>query len=136
MLRRGRVGRCYPAQPAGTGDRPAARSDGVLRRRRPLALQLYVAARDELLIWRGPDSLALLQPPGGKRSPHAAPGWRLAVLRTLARQRDSVVLIVPALLLLGAAGIAALLVTAGGGRTVGLFRCAGRAWGRSCSSWC
>lgn len=94
---------------------------GVLRRRGPLALQLYVAARDELLIWRGEDSLALLQPPGEKRSPHAAPGWRLAVLRTLARQWDSVVFIAPAVLLLGAAGIAALIVAAGGGRTVGLF---------------
>ena len=42
---------------------------GVLRGRGPLPLLLYVAARDGRLIWRGPDSVALLQPPGpAKRS--------------------------------------------------------------------
>jgi nucleoside phosphorylase len=94
---------------------------GILRRRGPLALQLYVAARDELLVWRGTDSLALLQPPGDKASPHAAPGGRLAVLRTLARNWDSAVFFLPAVLMLGAAALGALIVAAGGGRTVGLF---------------
>jgi nucleoside phosphorylase len=94
---------------------------GVIRRRGPLALQLYVAARDQLLVWRGPESLALLQTPAEKRSPLAAPGWRLGVLRILVRHWDTVLFAGPATLLLGVAGVAALVVAGGGGRTAGLF---------------
>ncbi|MCY1139347.1 hypothetical protein OWR29_15210 [Actinoplanes sp. Pm04-4] len=94
---------------------------GLLRRRGPLALQLYVAARDNLLVWQGPDSLALLQPPAEKRSPLTAPGLRLGVLRALVRQWDTILYAGPALLLLGGAGVAALAVAGGAGRDVGLL---------------
>lgn len=94
---------------------------GLIRRRGPIALQLYVAACDELLIWQGPDSLALLQPPAERRSPVAAPGAYLAVLRTLVRHWDTVLFVTPAVVLLAAAGVAALVVAGGGGPVAGLF---------------
>jgi nucleoside phosphorylase len=94
---------------------------GVLRRRGPLALQLYVAARDHLLIWQGPDSLALLQPPAEKISPLAAPGLRLGVLRRLVRGWDTFLFAGPAGLLLAGAGLAALALAAGVGRYAGVI---------------
>jgi nucleoside phosphorylase len=46
---------------------------GVLRARPPLALQLYSAARDGRLVWRGPGALALLEPPAGARVGRGGP---------------------------------------------------------------
>ncbi|MEU4160177.1 hypothetical protein [Actinoplanes sp. NPDC026670] len=94
---------------------------GVIRRRGPIALQLYVAARDELLIWREPDSLALLRPPAEGRSPRTAPGTWLSVLRQLERKWDTVLFAGPALGLLAAGGVAALVVAGGGGPVAVLF---------------
>ncbi|MBG0562201.1 hypothetical protein [Actinoplanes aureus] len=38
---------------------------GLTRDRAPLPVQIYAAARQGTLIWRSPDSFALLRPPGG-----------------------------------------------------------------------
>lgn len=93
---------------------------GLVRRRGPVALQLYVAARDHLLVWRGSDSLAMLQPPTEKISPLAAPGVRLAVLRFTVRNWETVVFVGPSGLLLLGAGASALALTVGAGGATGV----------------
>lgn len=86
---------------------------GVLRGRGPLSLLLYVAAADGRLVWRGPDSLALLQPPAD-----APMGRGRPVLRLLVRQWDVLVFTVPPAVLLLIALLAALLHTATGARVL------------------
>ncbi|GAA0551134.1 hypothetical protein GCM10010172_36700 [Paractinoplanes ferrugineus] len=78
-----------------------------------MSLLLYVSAADGTLVWRGPDSLALLQPPGDRPRKPATGGPRTAFLRLLVRHWDVAVLAVPTTVLLGLAGVAAALVAAG-----------------------
>ncbi|MFC4145114.1 hypothetical protein ACFO0M_02490 [Micromonospora mangrovi] len=89
---------------------------GIIRSRGPLPLMLYVAARDGRLVWNGPESLAILQPPGDIALP-AVGGLRLGVLRRLARAWDITLFAVPPALMLVGAALAALwhVTTAGTG---------------------
>ncbi|MDR7277341.1 phosphorylase family protein [Catenuloplanes atrovinosus] len=73
---------------------------GIVRGRGPLPVLLYAAALDGRLVWRGPDSLALLQPPGGRRRPVPGGGARLALIRLVERHWDALLYGVPPLLLL------------------------------------
>ncbi|WFE59400.1 hypothetical protein [Micromonospora sp. WMMD712] len=82
---------------------------GLIRSRGPLSLLLYVAAREGRLVWRDPESFALLQPPGDTALPVAG-GLRLALLRRLVRHWDTVLFAGPAALLLAVAGLATLLL--------------------------
>ena len=86
---------------------------GIVRSRGPLSLLLYVAAIDGLLVWRGPDSLALLQPPGDRPRKPSVGGVRMTLLRRLARSWDTMIFGVPPAVLLVLAGVAAALVAAG-----------------------
>ena len=51
------------------------RSLGFSRTRAPISLQLYRAAGDGRLVWRGPDSFAMLQRPADRRAKGS--GWAL-----------------------------------------------------------
>ncbi|MEW2429760.1 hypothetical protein AB0877_17255 [Micromonospora sp. NPDC047644] len=96
---------------------------GVFRRRGPLPLLLYVSAREGRLVWRNPDSLALLQPPGDVTQP-AAGGLRLSLLRLLVRGWEGLLFAVPPALMLAGSGLAALALLrtgAPGTGTVGLL---------------
>ncbi len=86
---------------------------GVVRSRGPLSLVLYVAGGDGLLVWRSPESLTVLQPPGDQRRRPMATGWRAWLLRLAARQWDLVVFITPIVVLSVLTCGAALLVGAG-----------------------
>ncbi|MBO4210180.1 5'-methylthioadenosine/S-adenosylhomocysteine nucleosidase family protein [Micromonospora echinofusca] len=59
-----RLRRAEHGRQAAAAARPRS-VNGVLRTRAPLAVMLYLAAREERLVWRGPDSFALLEPPVG-----------------------------------------------------------------------
>ncbi|TYB38201.1 hypothetical protein FXF50_11130 [Micromonospora sp. AP08] len=83
----------------------------MIRGRAPLAILLYTAARDGRLVWRNPDSLALLRPPGDTAQPTAG-GLRLSVLRRLSRGWDVILFALPPTLLLAGAGLAALFAGA------------------------
>ncbi|MBB5112530.1 nucleoside phosphorylase [Micromonospora echinospora] len=78
---------------------------GVFRGKAPLPMVLYVAGHEGRLVWRNPDSLAMLQPPAD----HAvAPlAGRLRVARGLVRHWDAVLLTAPPVVcLLGALVVA------------------------------
>ncbi|GAA2644768.1 5'-methylthioadenosine/S-adenosylhomocysteine nucleosidase family protein [Paractinoplanes durhamensis] len=85
---------------------------GVIRSRGPLSLLLHAAAREGRLIWRGPDSLALLQPPGDAARP--VPDLRAAVAQRLVRGWDGWVLLIPSFSLLALAALSDLVWTATG----------------------
>jgi nucleoside phosphorylase len=82
---------------------------GVVRGRGPLSLLLYAAAREDRLVWRNPESLALLQPPGDR--PRPSPDLRAAVARRLVRGWDGWVLLVPPVLALAVATLVGLVWT-------------------------
>jgi nucleoside phosphorylase len=81
-------------------------------------LLLYVAAREGRLVWRGPESLALLQPPGDM--PRPAPDRRTALARSLVREWDTLILAVPPASMLTVAALSGLVwATTGGGVVFG-----------------
>lgn len=51
----------------------------------PLSLLLFVAGHEGTLVWRNPDSFALLQPPGNRASAELTGGWSVRLLRGLVR---------------------------------------------------
>jgi nucleoside phosphorylase len=77
-----------------------------VRTRGPLALMLYVAAREGRLVWAGPTAFALLEPPIGTRPPQ---GSRGGPARRLDRRWDVFVAFGPPVALLAAAPPVALL---------------------------
>ncbi len=81
---------------------------GLFRSRGPLSLLFYVAARDGLLVWRSPGSLAVLQPPGDRGLPAATAGLRPVLLRRLVRSWDTILFAVPPAVLLVGAFVGAL----------------------------
>ena len=83
---------------------------GVLRNRGPLSLVLYVAGLDGLLVWRGPESLAVLQPPGDRPRPTWVRGLRSVAVHHLARSWDTMIFVVPPVVLMLLAAGAAVLV--------------------------
>ncbi|HET8684898.1 MAG TPA: 5'-methylthioadenosine/S-adenosylhomocysteine nucleosidase [Micromonosporaceae bacterium] len=62
-----------------------------------------MAAGEGRLVWRGPESLALLQPPGKLRRPAAGHGVRIALLRLAERQWEMLLLVIPPAVLFSAA---------------------------------
>ncbi|TDC48816.1 hypothetical protein E1258_27690 [Micromonospora sp. KC207] len=91
---------------------------GLIRSRGPVPLLLYVAAREGRLVWRDPESFAMLQPPGDTALPVAG-GLRLALLRRLVRHWDTVLFAGPLGLLMVLAGLATLLLVRTGHPTFG-----------------
>jgi nucleoside phosphorylase len=74
-------------------------SFGITRSRPPVALVLYLAAREGRLVWQGPDAFALLERPlarAGPRSGHLT----LSLLRLLDRYWELLLLSVPSALAL------------------------------------
>ncbi|GAA2477972.1 5'-methylthioadenosine/S-adenosylhomocysteine nucleosidase family protein [Winogradskya humida] len=97
---------------------------GVFRTRGPLSLLIYVAARDGRLVWRGPGSFALLQPPADARRRSPSPGLRQAVLRRVVRSWDLFLFCAPIAVLFAVAAVCAVLFRATGQRwliTAGLL---------------
>ncbi|MFG3557847.1 hypothetical protein ACGGAQ_26045 [Micromonospora sp. NPDC047557] len=62
---------------------------GLIRERGPLSVGLAIAAREGRLVWRGPDSFALLKPPLSMDEPYTAGGPRLLLLRILDRRWET-----------------------------------------------
>lgn len=86
---------------------------GVLRSRGPLPLLLWVAAREGRLVWRGPESLALLRAPGDAVDP--LPDRRTALARRIVRGWDTLIFLGTAVLLLAGSALCAVLWSAVGG---------------------
>ncbi|MEU5907875.1 5'-methylthioadenosine/S-adenosylhomocysteine nucleosidase [Micromonospora sp. NPDC047467] len=80
---------------------------GVYRSKAPLSMLLYVAGHERLLVWRAPDSLALLQPPADRAVGHLAGRVRLA--RGLVQHWDAVLLTMPPVVCLLGAVVVALI---------------------------
>ncbi len=76
---------------------------GFFRGRGPLPIMLYVAAREGRLVWRGPDSLALLQRPADQPVRPALGGARTVLLRQLDRHWEFLLFAAPPVVLLVAA---------------------------------
>jgi nucleoside phosphorylase len=89
---------------------------GVLRARGPLSLLLYAAAREDRLVWRSPESLALLQPPGDK--PRPAPDLRGTLAQKLVRGWEGWVILVPPVLALAIATLLGAATNAKGAALV------------------
>jgi hypothetical protein len=70
---------------------------GVLRSRAPVAIILYVAARDGRLVWRSPEAFAVLESPHGSRLT-GRPG--MSLLRLLDKHWDVVLFLFPPAVLL------------------------------------
>ncbi|GHJ06179.1 hypothetical protein TPA0907_05460 [Micromonospora humidisoli] len=62
---------------------------GWFRGRGPLGVMLVVAAHEGRLVWRGPDSFALLKPPMTMDEPYPAGGLRLLLLRIVDRRWET-----------------------------------------------
>ena len=77
---------------------------GWFRARGPLSVMLVVAAREGRLVWRGPDSFALLKPPMTMDEPYTAGGLRFLLLRIVDRRWETLCFAGPA----GLAVLAAL----------------------------
>lgn len=77
---------------------------GWFRARGPLSVLLVVAAREGRLVWRGPDSFALLKPPMTMDEPYTAGGLRFLLLRIVDRRWETLCFAGPA----GLAVLAAL----------------------------
>ncbi|MFI6391475.1 hypothetical protein [Nonomuraea sp. NPDC050540] len=70
---------------------------GAIRSRTPLSLQLYGAALEGRLVWRGENEFAVLEPPLGRRPP---PGTRGGWLRRADRRWDLLVaFVLPAVMI-------------------------------------
>ncbi|MEV4179181.1 hypothetical protein [Nonomuraea sp. NPDC049709] len=79
---------------------------GVLRSRAPVAVILYVAARDGRLVWRSPEVFAVLESPHGSRFT-GRPG--MSLLRLLDKHWDVVLFLFPPAVLLMLSAVSALL---------------------------
>lgn len=104
----------------------ARRMSGLSRSRPPLALLLYLAGQDGLLVWHGPDAFGVLAPPAGSGYPVPGGTRRVRWLRLLDRRWGLLVFgVPPAVLLTGAALLLlfppAWLVAAGLAVAAGLY---------------
>jgi nucleoside phosphorylase len=83
---------------------------GLFRSRAPLALVLFVAAREGRLVWRGEDSYALLEAPLTRPLPRRYGGVWHSLLRLVDRRWEMVVFAAPPALALLLALVFALLL--------------------------
>ncbi|MFJ1542255.1 hypothetical protein ACIODS_27325 [Micromonospora chalcea] len=82
---------------------------GLVRSRGPLSVLLWVAAAEGRLVWRGPDSFALLERPPASPAPATRGGLKLGALRIVDRHWDLLLLVVPPTLGLLVVAAAALV---------------------------